>query len=129
MSLTWSHAVMYVRDLDNMLGFYTDVLGFEVTDRGPIGPDAPEIIFLSQDTDEHHQLAMLPIREDEQPSNSVNHFAFRVGRFDDVKRLNDELESSESIVVSMVEMLESKLPVLAGHSDRVSAGYSATVHI
>ena len=99
MKLSWSHAVLYVRDLDRMLDFYTKVLGFEVTDRGPIGPDAPEIIFLSQAADEHHQLAMLPVREDEQPSNSVNHFAFRVGGFADVKRLNDKLTGMDGINV------------------------------
>ena len=32
-----------------MLDFYTNVLGFEVTDRGQVGPpDSPEIIFMSQ---------------------------------------------------------------------------------
>ena len=30
MTLSWSHAVLNVRDLDTMLDFYTDVLQFEV---------------------------------------------------------------------------------------------------
>ncbi|MBW2295318.1 MAG: VOC family protein, partial [Deltaproteobacteria bacterium] len=34
MQLRWSHAVLRVRDMDEMVDFYTKVLGFEVTDRG-----------------------------------------------------------------------------------------------
>jgi catechol-2,3-dioxygenase len=100
MKLSWSHAVLYVRDLDKMLKFYTDVLGFEVTDRGPIAPDAPDIVFLSQDADEHHQIAMLPVRKDEATrSNSVNHFAFRVENFTDVTELNKKLAGMDGINV------------------------------
>lgn len=39
MPLTWSHAVLQVRDLDTMLDYYTKVLGFAVSDRGPLGDD------------------------------------------------------------------------------------------
>ena len=91
MKLSWSHAVLYVHDLEKMLDFYTDVLGFEVTDRDPIGDGAPEIVFLSQDVDEHHQIAMLATREDDAPSNSVNHFAFRIARFPDLSALHGRL--------------------------------------
>lgn len=99
MTMTWSHAVLYVRDLEKMLDFYTNVLGFEVTDRGPLGPGAPDIVFLSQNADEHHQLAMITSRKDDAPSNSVNHFAFRVGHFDDVTGLNAQLSGMDGIKV------------------------------
>ena len=99
MSLSWSHAVLYVRDSDSMVGFYTDVLGFEVTDRGPIGDKGPEIIFLSQSPDEHHQMAMITSRRDDEPSNNVNHFAFRVDSFDEVKRLSEQLSEIDGITV------------------------------
>ena len=89
MRLRWSHAVVYVRDMENMLDFYTGVLGFQITDRGPLGEAAkPEIVFMSQVESDHHQIAFLNIRQDEDPPNSVNHFAFRVGKLDDVKRMN-----------------------------------------
>jgi catechol 2,3-dioxygenase-like lactoylglutathione lyase family enzyme len=38
MKLRWSHYVLNVRNLDEMLDFYTNVLGFEVTDRGALHP-------------------------------------------------------------------------------------------
>ncbi len=88
MQLRWSHAVMYVRDLPAMLDFYTELLGFEVADRGPAGPPGgPEILFLSQVETDHHQLAMVNIRRDEDRPNSVDHFAFRTGSLSDVKQL------------------------------------------
>jgi len=95
MKLSWSHAVLYVKDKDMMLDFYTSVLGFQITDRGPLGngggDGGPEIIFMSQDPDEHHQLAMVATRQDEGASNSVNHFAFRVESFEEVSALNKTL--------------------------------------
>ena len=64
MKLRWSHAVLYVRDLEAMLAFYRDVLGFQVSDRGPLDPRNPglEIAFLSQVGSDHHQLAFVPVR-------------------------------------------------------------------
>ena len=100
MKLSWSHAVIYVRDQARMVEFYTDTLGFEVTDRGPLAEGAPDIIFMSQDPDEHHQLAMIATRKDKDPSNSVNHFAFRVEDFEDVSNLNKTLESIEGINIA-----------------------------
>lgn len=92
MQLRWSHAVVYVRDLDNMLDFYTGVLGFQITDRGPLGSaDGPELVFMSQVDTDHHQLAFLGVRKDEEVSNSVHHFAFRVDSLDDVKGLHEKL--------------------------------------
>ena len=93
MTLRWSHAVMYVRDLDEMLDFYTSVLGFEITDRGPIGRQegAPEIVFLSQVETDHHQLAFLPVRQGDAPPNPVNHMAFRTDSLADVRVVAERL--------------------------------------
>jgi catechol 2,3-dioxygenase-like lactoylglutathione lyase family enzyme len=79
MTLRWSHAVVYVRDLERMLAFYTGPLGFRVSDRGPIAPGDPpiEVVFLSQVATDHHQLAFVPVRGDGPPT-TVDHFAFRV---------------------------------------------------
>ncbi len=91
MKLSWSHTVINVRDMNRMLDYYTNVLGFEISDRGPLGPDAPEIVFLSNDPDEHHQVAMVEAREGETGGNPLNHMAFRVERFEDVKTLHERL--------------------------------------
>jgi catechol-2,3-dioxygenase len=92
MKLTWSHAVIYVRDLEEMIAFYRDVLGFRVSDRGPLGPAGGglELAFLSQVGSEHHQLAFVPVRGD-GPSTTLDHMAFRVDSFADVKALAAKL--------------------------------------
>jgi catechol 2,3-dioxygenase len=94
MKLRWSHAVLYVRDLDAMIAFYTDVLGFEVSDRGPLDPNNPglEIAFLSQVGSDHHQLAFVPVRGD-GPSTTLDHMAFRVDSLADVKAMATRLQS------------------------------------
>ncbi len=92
MQLRWSHAVVNVRNMEPMLDFYTDVLGFEITDRGPIGAEGgPEIVFMSQVPGDHHQLAFLSVRKDNDPPNSVNHFAFRVDSLDEVRVMAERL--------------------------------------
>lgn len=86
MKLRWSHAVLYVRDLERMLAFYRDVLGFQVSDRGPLDPNLPgvEVVFLSQVGSDHHQIAFAPVRG-EGPSTTLDHMAFRVDSLADVK--------------------------------------------
>ncbi len=91
MKLRWSHAVLYVRDLDAMLAFYRDVLGFEVTDRGLLDPGL-ELAFLSQVGSDHHQLAFVPVRGD-GPSTTLDHMAFRVDSLADVKAMAERLKS------------------------------------
>ena len=93
MQLRWSHAVVYVKDMDTMLDFYTGVLGFEITDRGPSVDDGPpRIVFLSQVDSDHHQLGFTPSREDMAASNTVSHLAFRVANLSDVKAMIAALE-------------------------------------
>ena len=36
MKVSWSHCVLKVRDMDAMIAFYTEMLGFVVADRGPL---------------------------------------------------------------------------------------------
>ena len=92
MKLRWSHAVIYVRDLAKMVDFYEKVLGFAVTDRGPLDPANPgiEVVFLSQAGSDHHQLAFASVRGD-GPSTTLDHIAFRVDSLADVKEVADRV--------------------------------------
>lgn len=93
MKLRWSHAVIYVRNLDAMIDFYRDVLGFQVSDRGPLDPDNPglELAFISQVGSDHHQLAFAPVRG-EGPSTTLDHMAFKVDSLADVKAMAEKLQ-------------------------------------
>lgn len=95
MKVKWSHAVINVRNLEKMLDFYRQVLGFVISDRGPIVPSGPEIVFLSTDADEHHQLAMVASRNDEAGGGALNHFAFRLAEFEDVQAIHHRLMAWE----------------------------------
>jgi catechol 2,3-dioxygenase len=98
--LEFAHAVVLVCDMERMIDFYTDVLGFEVTDRGPIDrPGNPtEIVFLSQSATHHHQLAFIGLREEAGRSNSVDHLAFRTsGTLSDLRRLKQRLETTDGV--------------------------------
>ena len=111
MQLHWSHAVLLVRDMNEMIDFYTKVLGFEVTDRGPFpAPDAngAEIVFLSQVDTDHHQIAFVDKKRDENPPNSVDHFAFRVDSLDDVKQMDAILDEDGRV--------KNRLPLTHGNA-------------
>jgi len=91
-----AHAVLYAHDVEAMIAFYSDTLGFEVTDRGPLGPD--EIVFMSQISSAHHQLAFITGRSKPEPSDSVNHVAFRSsGTLDDLRALKKTLEADDRV--------------------------------
>jgi len=88
--------VLYVHDVSAMIDFYTKTLGFEVTDRGPLGP--AEIVFLSQNANDHHQVAFITGRSAPDPSNSVNHVAFRsAGTLDDLRTLKKVLDADAQV--------------------------------
>ena len=94
MQLRWSHAFVQVEDLAAMLAFYTEVLGFEVTDRGEVG--GRPVAFLSQVDTEHHQLAFSQ-GEKTPAAGRVGHFAFRVDSLVDVKALHERLRQDERV--------------------------------
>ena len=50
MKLDWSHTVLNIKDREKILNFYTNTLGFKITDRGPIVENGPDIIFISKNS-------------------------------------------------------------------------------
>lgn len=95
LSLRLGHVTLAVRDLDAMVAFYTDVLGFTLTDRGEPVPDAGEMAFLSQDPGAHHQIVL--VETPEPPPRAfllADHLAFRTGTLDDLRALGDRLAAA-----------------------------------
>ena len=102
MQLKWSHTVLNAIDKDKLLEFYTQAMGFTIVDRGPLGPGSPqEIVFMSQQEDEHHQLAIVNGREEGQAGASLNHMAFRVDSFEEVKELHASLAAKDVKVLPL----------------------------
>jgi catechol 2,3-dioxygenase-like lactoylglutathione lyase family enzyme len=69
---TVNHVGLLVTDIEVMKKFYTDVMGFQVTDRGPVADT--ELMFLGRDPTDHHQIVLIPGRP-EGSYNVVNHIA------------------------------------------------------
>lgn len=90
--LVVGHSTLAARDLDALEQFYCDVLGFEVTNKGPVGEDGMAISFLSQDPGAHHQIAMVG-GTSTPPSDfvMVDHLAFRAARLDDLRIIHANL--------------------------------------
>ena len=84
-SLTLSHVGIFVTDINRMVDFYTRFLGFAVSDRGP--NPAGEIVFLTRDPREHHQLVMASGRPAELQYNVINQISLRVDSLDTLREL------------------------------------------
>ena len=91
--LTLSHSTRAARDMDTMVAFYCDVLGFHVTNRGMVGEDA-EITFMSQDPNEHHQIVLVGGMETDPQLMFADHLAFRVDGLDAVRAVKARLEEA-----------------------------------
>ncbi len=98
-NLMFSHMGLSVKNVPRMERFYTDVLGFTVTDRGNAG--GMELVFLSRDPNDHHQIVLASGRPPELPENtankqfgpSINQISFKVGSLDDLRDINRRLEA------------------------------------
>ena len=80
---------MYVADAARMEDFYTRVLGFTVTDRGKLG--ATQLVFLSRDPQEHHQIVLASGRPEQMPFNSINQISFRMAEFAGLREMHRRL--------------------------------------
>lgn len=88
LQLRLAHATLAVRDLERMVAFYGDVLGFLVTNRGEPVPGMGEMVFMSQTPDEHHQLVLVHTAEPASRAFMMaDHLAFRTGSLDDLRAL------------------------------------------
>ncbi|HSC94934.1 MAG TPA: VOC family protein [Burkholderiales bacterium] len=92
-SLAFTHVGIHVTDMDRMVDFYTRVVGFAVSDRGPRLSGGGEIAFMTRDPEEHHQLVLATGRPANLPFNMVNQLSFLVdglatlkGLYRDIKR-------------------------------------------
>lgn len=96
-----SHLEIVVEEMEPMERFYIDLLGFEVTDRSERRGDG-EMVFFSQDPDEHHQLVLRQsVREAARPE-LLDHIAFRVGSLTDLRvvlgaAVESQLEHIETV--------------------------------
>lgn len=87
--LQFSHMGLYVTDLPRMARFYQQALRFTQTDEGDLG--AVQLVFLSRDPSEHHQLVLATGRPADMAFNVVNQISFRVPDLAALRRFHDRL--------------------------------------
>jgi catechol-2,3-dioxygenase len=84
---------MFVADAVRMEDFYTRVLGFAVTDRGSLG--STQLIFLSRDPQEHHQIVFASGRPANLPFNPINQVSFRMAEFAGLREMHRRLATEK----------------------------------
>lgn len=91
-SLTLSHVGIFVTDMGRMVDFYTRFLGFAVSDRGPAASGG-EVVFMTRDPREHHQVVLASGRPAGLPFNIVNQLSFRVDSLATLRELHAGLKN------------------------------------
>lgn len=99
-NLKFSHMGLSVTDIAKMEDFYTRVLGFTVTDRGEAG--GMQLVFLSRDPLDHHQIVLATGRPTRMPANtanpqfgpSINQISFKMGSLQDLRALGQLLRDN-----------------------------------
>jgi catechol 2,3-dioxygenase len=97
-NLMFSHMGISVKDMAQMEAFYSGVLGFTVTDRGVAG--GMDLVFLSRDPMDHHQVVLASGRPDVMPANtrnpqfgpSINQISFKMGSLADLRDMKTRLD-------------------------------------
>jgi len=96
-SLAFTHAGIYVTDMDRMVDFYTRVVGFAVSDRGPTLQGGGEIAFMTRDPREHHQLVLATGRPANVSFNVVNQISFLVDSLATLRTLYRDLKNEPAV--------------------------------
>jgi catechol 2,3-dioxygenase-like lactoylglutathione lyase family enzyme len=91
--ISFSHVGIYVAGMARMEDFYSRFMGFTVTDRGPLQTPhgVLDLVFLSRDPHEHHEIVLASGRPADLPFNVVNQISFRVDKLAGLRGLHEAL--------------------------------------
>lgn len=84
------HVALYVADVERSTRFYTDILGFSVSDTYADGMMPGGAVFLRCNPD-HHGIALFKATEHNPAGAGLHHLAFEVASLDDVVRARAHL--------------------------------------
>lgn len=89
------HVVLMVQDLERAVAFYTQVLGFKVSDAYPEEMVPGGMVFLRFNTD-HHGVALVGGAKGPTERREMHHLAFEVGTLEEVLRARDHLRAQQA---------------------------------
>jgi len=84
------HVALYVKDLQRSAQFYTEVMGFSISDAYGSGTMPGGAVFLRCSAD-HHGVALFKLPEGQPPHGAFHHMAFEVSSLDEVLRAREHL--------------------------------------
>ncbi len=84
------HVVLKVRDVERSIEFYTQVLGFRISDVYPDTMMPGRMVFMRCNAD-HHGVALVGGAEHEMDNTELDHMAFEVATLDEVVRARNHL--------------------------------------
>jgi catechol 2,3-dioxygenase-like lactoylglutathione lyase family enzyme len=85
------HVVLQCRDIERTVRFYSEVLGFSVSDVYPDEMVPGGMVFMRCASD-HHGVGFVGTMPGESQHIEMNHLAFEVGTLDEVLRAREHLE-------------------------------------
>ena len=88
------HVVLNVKEVERSTEFYTQVMGFRVSDTYPESMMPGRMVFLRFNND-HHGLALVGGSERTVDNTEMHHMAFQVETLDEVFRARDYLEKNK----------------------------------
>ena len=98
-----NHAVLYVRDLDETVRFYTQVLGFHVVNMAPEGFRGAAFLQAPGSTNDH-DLGLFEVGAAAGPSQAgrstvgLYHLAWEVDTLNELERIAGELSAADALV-------------------------------
>ena len=87
------HAVIMVEDIDVSVDFYTQIMGFKVSDVYPDSMQKGRMVFM-RFNDDHHGIGLVGQARGASKHQELHHLAFEVSTLDEVLRAREHLEKN-----------------------------------
>jgi len=102
--LKFSHLGIFATDVERQAAFYQSWLDFTETDRGNLdtADGQVQVIFLSRDPDEHHQLVFVSGRPEKSGFNNINQISLKADSLPTLQRFHQRLKRDDAPVTELL---------------------------